>query len=189
MEGGRGYLVVALMLWSAGILSGQVSLLQALAGLTAATVLWALYFAVGFWAFMRGHQANVLGLALTLGLPLLAYLLYQLHVPSLAALLPPGSVYQATADWPSWLWGPFLGGIGAAGDRSLVAGALAIGNCAAGMMRIRAEWRVGHDDGGRILQPSSLGLLDSHIVVKHRVNFCSENVPFFVCPRGVVVIR
>ena len=104
--------------------SGQVSVLQVLAGLTAATVLWALYFAVGFWAFMRGHQANVLGLVLTLGLPLLTYVLYQMHVPVLAGLLPPGSVYQATAAVPTWLIGPFRWRAAGPGDWPLVAGAL-----------------------------------------------------------------
>ena len=48
---GKGYFVIALVLWTAGILSGQVTILQALAGLAAGMVLWALYFAVGFWAF------------------------------------------------------------------------------------------------------------------------------------------
>lgn len=108
---GRGYLLIALVLWSAGMVSGQVTVLQLLAALTAAIVLWALYFAVGFWAFMRGHQANVLGLVLTLGLPMATYMLYQLHIPFLAGLLPPGSVYQATAGLPTWLIGPFVGGL------------------------------------------------------------------------------
>jgi hypothetical protein len=108
---GKGYAAIAVVLWTAGLMAGQVSLVQMLAGLTAATMLWALYFAVGFWAFMRGQQANVLGLVLTLGLPLLTYLLHQMRVPDLAALLPPGSVYQATADWSDWLVGPFLGGV------------------------------------------------------------------------------
>ncbi len=108
---GKGYLVIAVVLWTAGVISGQVSVLQMLTGLTAATVLWALYFSIGFWAFMRGHQANVLGLVLTLGLPLLTYMLFQMHAPALAGLLPPGGVYQATADWPTWLFGPFIIGV------------------------------------------------------------------------------
>ena len=81
-----------------------------LAGVAAGTVLWGLYFAVGFWAFIHGHQANVLGLVLTLGLPLLTWMLHQLHAPGLAELLPPGSVYHASVG-ASWMIGPVIGGL------------------------------------------------------------------------------
>jgi hypothetical protein len=108
---GRGYFAVALLLWLAALGAGQMDLRQLLAALAAGVILWALYFAVGFRAFARGVQAGGLGLVLTLGLPLAALCLYQSGWPVLAALLPPGSVYQGGAllpDWP-WLTGPVLG--------------------------------------------------------------------------------
>lgn len=110
---GKGYFLVALVLWSAGLLAGTVSLAQVLASVSAGVVLWALYFALGFRAFSRGQQANLLGLLLTLGLPLLAFLLYRAQYPALAALVPPGSVYAPTAfgSMSNWLLGPLAAGI------------------------------------------------------------------------------
>jgi hypothetical protein len=108
---GRGYFGVALLLWSAAVLAGQVSVLQVVAAMTAGVVLWGLYFALGFRAFSRGHQANGLGLLLTVGLPLLACALYQTDWAALGELLPPGSVYSPGARPPTltWLLGPTLG--------------------------------------------------------------------------------
>lgn len=107
---GRGYFVVALMLWLAAVIGGRITLVQALAGLAAGVLLWSLYFALGFRAFARGAQANGLGMLLTVGLPLGAVALGQLGWPLVAAWLPPGMVYRAAAspgDWP-WLVGPML---------------------------------------------------------------------------------
>jgi hypothetical protein len=109
---GRGYFAVAGLLWAAGAIAGQVAFEQIIAALAAAVVLWGLYFALGFRAFARGMQANTLGLLLTVGLPLLALLLYQADLAGLAALVPPGSVFQPTSAAHPWSWlpGPLLGG-------------------------------------------------------------------------------
>ena len=108
---GRGYFAVAALLWLAAWLSGQAGLAQVLAGLGAGVILWGLYFALGFRAFCRGMQASALGLTLTIGMPLLVYLLYQAGWPVIAALLPPGAVYYPGSAQPSWTWlaGPLLG--------------------------------------------------------------------------------
>lgn len=109
---GRGYIMVAMLLWLAGVVSGQLTLLQGLAALAAGAILWSLYFALGFRAFSQGVQANSMGLVLTLGLPLLTAGLYYVHIPWLAEQLPPGSVYNAARDGPTlaWLPGPLLAG-------------------------------------------------------------------------------
>jgi hypothetical protein len=108
---GRGYFCVALVLWGAAVLAGKVTVLQMVAAMTAGVVLWGLYFALGFRAFSRGHQANGLGLLLTIGLPLVAYALYQADWAALGQLLPPGSVYSPGAAPPTlaWMLGPTLG--------------------------------------------------------------------------------
>jgi hypothetical protein len=98
---GRGYFLVAGLLLAAAAVAGRMSPAQALAALAAGVILWGLYFALGFRAFARGLQANGLGLLLTLGLPLLAVALYQAGWPLLAALLPPGSVYEPGAAGPA----------------------------------------------------------------------------------------
>jgi hypothetical protein len=110
---GRGYFAVAAALWVAALLAGRVGAVEVLAALAAGVVLWGLYFVVGFRAFSRGVQANTTGILLTVGLPVLTLVLYQKGLPALAALVPPGSVYRATAGelWGSWLPGPLLGGV------------------------------------------------------------------------------
>jgi hypothetical protein len=107
---GRGYLLVALLLWAAALFGGRLGPAQFLVALSAGVILWGLYFVVGFRAFASGLQANTLGLLLTLGLPALALLLYRGGLPSLAALVPPGSVYQpgSSEAAASWLSGPVL---------------------------------------------------------------------------------
>jgi hypothetical protein len=107
---GRGYLAIAGLLWTAAVLAGRVSVLQLGAALASAVLLWSLYFALGFRAFSRGLQANGLGLLLTVGLPLAAYVLTRLGGPLLGALMPPGLVYSANAPAESfaWLVGPVL---------------------------------------------------------------------------------
>jgi hypothetical protein len=104
---GRGYLMIAVLLWLAAVTAGKTGPTQALAALATAVMLWSLYFVVGFAAFTRGRQANGLGLLLTLGLPLAAFSLFRLGMPSLGMLLPPGMVHAA--HWgasPAWLLGP-----------------------------------------------------------------------------------
>jgi hypothetical protein len=92
---GRGYFATALMLWAAACIAGQLSGLQAVAAAATGVLLWALYFTLGFRAFARGDQANGMGMLLTVGLPLLAFLAGQAGVPMLAAVLPPGGVHAA----------------------------------------------------------------------------------------------
>src|SRR5207248_9757559 len=91
---GRGYFMVALILWGALLLSGQAGPIQVLAALACGVVLWGLYFALGFRAFSRGMQANSLGMILTLGLPLVVCVLFRADLGAVAALLPPGSVHD-----------------------------------------------------------------------------------------------
>jgi hypothetical protein len=110
---GRGYFAVAVTLWLAAALAGQATWMQTLAAVAAGALLWALYFAVGFRAFTRGFRANGVGLLLTVGLPHLAYGLYQTNQPLLAVLMPPGFVHAAGAGVPDvvWLVGPMLAGV------------------------------------------------------------------------------
>jgi len=107
---GRGYFAVAVMLWLAAAIAGQMTFTQVAAALAAGVLLWSLYFALGFRAFARGLQANGLGMLLTVGVPLLAYGLYRLNWPVLGAVLPPGIVYTAGSAPGSFLGllGPVL---------------------------------------------------------------------------------
>ncbi|MBO0699391.1 MAG: hypothetical protein J2P46_13425 [Zavarzinella sp.] len=110
---GRGYLTVAVVLWLAMLFSGRAAPEQVAASVAAAIVLWGFSFVVGFGAFSSGIQANGLGSLLTLGLPLLAAALAHSGVPMLAALVPPGAVYAALTQPPTWQWlpGPLLVGL------------------------------------------------------------------------------
>jgi hypothetical protein len=94
---GRGYFAVAGVLWLAGVAGGRLAAGQALAAAAGGVLLWGLYFALGFRAFSRGRQANGLGSALTIGLPLLAWAAYRFGLPALAAALPPGVVFGTAA--------------------------------------------------------------------------------------------
>src|SRR5262249_39650987 len=98
------------ILTSAAWVAGKVHLWQVLAALVAAGVLWGLYFALGFRAFLHGRHANGLGMLLTLGLSLMTYALHQMGFPLLAGLLPPGGVYYPMTGAPllSWIWGPIV---------------------------------------------------------------------------------
>src|SRR5207248_231901 len=109
---GRGYFTVALLLWTALLVSGRAEAVQVLAAVACGVVLWGLYFALGFQAFSRGMQANSLGMVLTLGLPLIACVLFRADLGTLAALVPPGSVYYPTATTATagWLPGPLVAG-------------------------------------------------------------------------------
>jgi hypothetical protein len=109
---GRGYFLTALLLWGAGLLAGQLSWTQLFANVAAGVILWGLYFTLGFWAFSKGMQATSLGLGLTLGLPLVTFLLVKNGWHLEAALLPPGSVYLPLTAASTWTWsiGPILCG-------------------------------------------------------------------------------
>jgi len=106
---GCGYFVVALVLWGALLASGRAHVMQVLLAAWTGMLLWALYFALGFRAFSRGHHSNGLGLTLTLVVPTLTAVLYKLGCPELAVLTPPGAVYGATEPFfPAWVLGPTL---------------------------------------------------------------------------------
>jgi hypothetical protein len=109
---GRGYFAVALLLWTALVMAGRAEIIQVLAALASGVLLWGLYFELGFRAFARGLQANGLGLMLTLGLPLVACVLFRLDLALVAALVPPGGVYYPTMALGNiaWLPGPLLTG-------------------------------------------------------------------------------
>jgi hypothetical protein len=123
---GRGYFVVALMLWGAAVLAGRMGAVQAAAALAAGVLLWCLYFALGFRAFSRGAQANGLGLLLTLAVPLLAYFGERSDLAGLTSVLPPGSVYAAAARVPGPLWclGPLVTAV-----LALAVGRIALARC------------------------------------------------------------
>jgi len=112
---GRGYMLVAALLWAALAISGRATPAQVMASVAAGVMLWSFSFVVGFAAFSSGMQANGLGSLLTLGMPLMAAALMRTGVPVLASLTPPGAVYSALTDPPSlgWLPGPMLTGIAA----------------------------------------------------------------------------
>jgi hypothetical protein len=107
---GRGYFAVAMLLWITAALGGKISVTFVIAAAAVGVLLWALYFALGFRAFSRGHQANGLGMALTVGLPLAAYGLHRLSWPLVGDWLPPGAIYSAGAGSVSaaWLVGPVV---------------------------------------------------------------------------------
>ncbi|MCI0683671.1 MAG: hypothetical protein L0Y71_16315 [Gemmataceae bacterium] len=111
---GRGYFAVALVLWLAAAVAGKLDVAQALAAMAAGVILWGLYFALGFRAFAKGMQANTLGIALTLLVPIATWLLLAGGWPVAAAWLPPGSVFRAAGNvsW-SWLAGPVAAGVAA----------------------------------------------------------------------------
>jgi hypothetical protein len=94
---GRWYLAVAGVLWLAAVAAGRLNVTCLAATVAAAVVLWGLYFALGFRAFVRGLPATGLGMLLTVGLPLLAYALGKTAGPLWGVLLPPGSVYAPAA--------------------------------------------------------------------------------------------
>ncbi len=107
---GRGYFLVAMLLWAAALVGGRVGAAEAAGALAAGVLLWGLYFALGFRAFVRGEQAGGLGMVLTVGLPLGAFALTRMGWPLAGAWLPPGMVYRAGAGPVAlaWLAGPIL---------------------------------------------------------------------------------
>lgn len=101
---GRGYFGVALLLWVSAALAGRMGGWQVGASVLASLLLWAFYFTLGFRAFARGVQANSLGMLLTVGLPLLVFVLYRLNLPRVGELLPPGLVFGAATAEPRYGW-------------------------------------------------------------------------------------
>lgn len=129
---GRGYFWVACLLWLAATIAGQATIGQFAAAFAAGTLLWCLYFALGFRAFSQGQQANGLGTLLTLGVPAITYVLFMAGWPALAGLLPPGSVYSAIRGEVLTLWivGPIL-----IGSLALLVSRYALANCDAELRR------------------------------------------------------
>lgn len=110
---GRGYILVALLLVVAAVLGGKIGVVDLLVAVASAVILWSLYFVLGFRAFTRGVQANSSGMLLTVGLPLITYVLFRMGWPAVAAILPPGMVYGPLVNLGPlyWLAGPTFAAI------------------------------------------------------------------------------
>jgi hypothetical protein len=110
---GRGYMAVAIMLWLAAVGAGRMTPVQLFFSVAASIILWGFYFGLSFRAFSRGLPAHGLGLALTVGLPLLALVLSWMGWRNSAAFLLPGSIYEcsATVALGPWLAGPVVCGL------------------------------------------------------------------------------
>jgi hypothetical protein len=133
---GRGYFALAGVLWLVGWITGQATLAQTLSAIAAGVVLWGLYFALGFWAFSRGIQANRLGVGMTLLVPLAAFVTCRLGFVDLATLLPPGSIYFVGRGGPGWLIGACVAGLFA-----LVVGRYSLERCDGSLRRWYARQR------------------------------------------------
>jgi hypothetical protein len=127
---GRGYFILALLLWGAAVIGGRMEPMQMLAAIASGTLLWGLYFALGFRAFTRGTQANGLGLLLTVGLPLIAFGLARAGWNGWAALLPPGATYQASIGPATEAW---VIGMGLAGGVAVLVTRRALLHCDAAL--------------------------------------------------------
>ena len=92
---GRGYFLAALLLWGSATVAGRVGTAQALMALSAAGMMVALYFAVGFRYFASSTGNTTVGFLLSLGLPLSVWGLGAAGFDSVARLTPPGIVYYA----------------------------------------------------------------------------------------------
>jgi hypothetical protein len=110
---GWGYFALAGLLWLVGWITGQMTLAQTFLAVAAGVILWGLYFALGFWAFSRGIQANQLGIGMTLLVPLATFVACRLGFVGIATLLPPGSLFFANRVDPMWLIGPCAAGVAA----------------------------------------------------------------------------
>jgi hypothetical protein len=105
---GRGYLLIAGMLWLALAVSGRVAWYEAAAAAGGGAALWAFSFAVGFRAFCTGNQAGGVASLLTLGLPLLLFALLRASLDTLAGFVPTAACYLPlktglTASWAAGL--------------------------------------------------------------------------------------
>jgi hypothetical protein len=105
---GSGYLLVACIIWLAAIGGGRLNAVQTLYAAACSGVLLLFYFAVGYWSFVRGIQANGLGSLLTLAAPGLVLAFTLLGVSPLNWLLPPGAVYASQAQPLTPLAGLYL---------------------------------------------------------------------------------
>ena len=107
---GRGYLVIAAVLWLALAISGRSAWWNVLAAAAGGLALWAFSFAVGFRAFCTGRQASGVASLLTLGLPLALYLLLRAGLDATAAAVPTAACYLPLRDGVSVAWAAGLAG-------------------------------------------------------------------------------
>ena len=140
---GRGYFLVAGILWFAAWIAEKATIATVLASVVSGVLLWSLYFSLGFWSFARGRQANGLGMLLTLGVPLITVILVKNGWPELAALTPSGNVWSAMAVGPTsaWLFGALLGGSAALALWLALRGDPATASCGCGSIGITAASR------------------------------------------------
>jgi hypothetical protein len=132
---GRGYFLIAVVLWLALALSGRVTWYQAVAAAAGGAALWWFSFAVGFRAFSTGRQAGGVASLLTLGLPLLLFALLRAGWGMLAAFVPTAACYLPLRDGLTWTW--------AAGFA--VTAATAAGLTRRGLARCEPELRAWYD--------------------------------------------
>jgi hypothetical protein len=128
----------------AALFGGRLTVLQVAATASACVLLWALYFTLGFRAFTAGSQANSLGLLLTVGLPLGAFGLGILGLPTVAGWLPPGMVFQAGTGPAAlaWVVGPLV-----AGGVTLALARYSLATCDANLR----EWYAQHHGSKAIM--------------------------------------
>ena len=101
---GRGYLMIAGMLWLAMGISGYSSWPGVLASAVGGLSLWAFCFAVGFRSFATGNQTSGLASVITLGFPLLLYGLLRVGYGSWAGLVPTGLCHLPAMNAWNWTW-------------------------------------------------------------------------------------
>jgi hypothetical protein len=105
---GRGYFVLAGVLWAALAVAERVTWYEAVAAAVGGGALWAFSFAVGFRMFCTGNQAGGVASLLTLGLPLLLFALLRAGLDALAGFVPTAGCYLPlktglTGSWAAGL--------------------------------------------------------------------------------------
>lgn len=101
---GRGYLIIACMLWVAMGISGYSTWVGVMASAVGGLSIWAFSFAVGFRSFATGNQTSGLSSFISLGLPLVLYGLLKFGHEDLAGLLPTGLCHLPAMNAWTWTW-------------------------------------------------------------------------------------
>ncbi|HJZ57625.1 MAG TPA: hypothetical protein VKE74_21840 [Gemmataceae bacterium] len=101
---GRGYFAIAGVLWLALAVSGRSAWYEVLAAAAGGVVLWWFSFAVGFRAFCMGRQAGGVASVMTLGLPLLLFVLFRAGLDTLAGFVPTAGCYLPLKHGLIWSW-------------------------------------------------------------------------------------